>query len=409
MTAEDEFRDRCVAGSPVRPPTAAEQRGQRLIALASYAAALISLGFATSSLVAGGSQARIGLVNLAIAAGFALVPLLNHVSPLAPAVGFIVVATVVLVVITVLLGTGAGMFLYFVIMAGAAPMVVGIRRWPFTAAALAVAIGAIIVLHLTVPADTHRVPEWFMRTGFAVNAAAACLLAVGIASYGLLQIQRAEDALEAEYDRSEALLDNILPRPIAERLKDPAHDDVADAYDDVSILFADIAGFTAMSSRTSPTDVVRFLNRLYTELDNLVESHGLEKIKTTGDSYMVVSGVPEPRVDHLGALARFALDMRRVVTDVAVAGDEVLPMRVGLACGPVVAGVVGAKKFFYDVWGDAVNLASRMESTGVPGRIQVTEDVRERLADGFTFAERGSVAVKGKGEQRTWFLTGQRD
>ena len=183
---------------------------------------------------------------------------------------------------------------------------------------------------------------------------------------------------------------------------------IADRYDDASILFADIAGFTEMSSHTSAPEVVRFLDRLYTELDALVETHGLEKIKTTGDSYMVVSGVPDPRPDHLQALARFALDMSEVCADLHDADGHAMPLRIGIADGPVVAGVVGSKKFFFDVWGDAVNLASRMESTGVPGRIQVTSQVRDELANDFDFEERGTVTVKGKDDQHTWFLLDRR-
>ncbi|MFT4199356.1 adenylate/guanylate cyclase domain-containing protein [Gordonia sp. (in: high G+C Gram-positive bacteria)] len=404
---DTEFRDRCVVSDTARRATVTEVRGQRLVLLASYAAAAICLGFATSSLVAGGPQTRIGLINLAMAAAFASVPSLRRLAPLAPAIGFWLVAMVALSVITVLLGTSAGMSLYFVIIAAGATMVVGVRRWPLILVAVLTSIAAVAILHLTVPATTGRVPEWFMRTGYIVNAAGACLLAVGIVGYGLLQIQRAEDALEQEYDRSEALLDNILPRSIAARLKDPAHEDIADAYDDASILFADIAGFTAMSSKTQPAEVVRFLNRLYTALDALVDRHGLEKIKTTGDSYMVVSGVPQPDPAHLEALALFALDMRAACEAVTTADGQRLPMRIGLACGPVVAGVVGSRKFFYDVWGDAVNLASRMESTGIPGRIQVTDEVRTRLAGRFELEERGAVEVKGKSEQQTWFLVGR--
>lgn len=245
--------------------------------------------------------------------------------------------------------------------------------------------------------------------GFVVNAAAAGGLAVYVMSLGMKQIQRAEVALEDQYQRSETLLDNILPRSISERLKDPAHDEIADTYDDASILFADIVGFTAMSSHHSPSTVVHFLNELYLALDTLTDRYGLEKIKTTGDSYMVVSGVPVSRPDHLEVLARYALEMQEVCRRIAGPDGAPAHLRVGLACGPVVAGVVGSTKFFFDVWGDAVNVASRMESTGVADRIQVTDSVRDRLADRFVFEERGVVSVKGKGDQRTWFLLSARD
>jgi adenylate cyclase len=154
---------------------------------------------------------------------------------------------------------------------------------------------------------------------------------------------------------------------------------------------------------------VRFLDRLYTDLDLLVDQHGLEKVKTSGDSYMVVSGVPEPRPDHIEALACLALDMADAVADLKDPHGRAVPLRIGLAAGPVVAGVVGARKFFYDVWGDAVNVASRMETTDVEGRIQVPHDVYERLNHAFVLEERGEVDVKGKGMMHTWYLIARRD
>jgi len=154
---------------------------------------------------------------------------------------------------------------------------------------------------------------------------------------------------------------------------------------------------------------VRFLDRLYTDLDALVDRHGLEKVKTSGDSYMVVSGVPEPREDHIEALASLALDMADAVADLKDPQGRAVPLRIGLAAGPVVAGVVGARKFFYDVWGDAVNIAARMETTDVAGRIQVPQDVYERLKHAFLLEERGDVDIKGKGVMHTWYLVGRRD
>jgi adenylate cyclase len=204
-------------------------------------------------------------------------------------------------------------------------------------------------------------------------------------------------------------LANILPATIAERLKDPSRTIIADKYDDASILFADIAGYTQRASETTPSDLVRFLDRLYTDLDVLVDRHGLEKVKTSGDSYMVVSGVPQPRADHVEALACLALDMADAVSDLKDPQGRDVPLRIGIAAGPVVAGVVGARKFFYDVWGDAVNVASRMETTDVEGRIQVPQNVYERLNHSFVLEKRGAVDVKGKGLMQTWYLVGRRD
>jgi len=213
--------------------------------------------------------------------------------------------------------------------------------------------------------------------------------------------------MEQEYARSEALLANILPATIAERLKDPSRSVIADKYDDASILFADIAGYTERASDTPPEELVAFLDDLYTSLDALVTGQGLEKVKTSGDAYMVVSGVPLPRPDHLEALADLALDIADTVAGLTDSRGRAVPLRIGLTSGPVVAGVVGSQRFFYDVWGDAVNVASRMESTAAVGRIQVPQAVYERLRNRFVFDERGDVEVKGKGIMHTWYLVGR--
>src|SRR5690606_36650914 len=186
------------------------------------------------------------------------------------------------------------------------------------------------------------------------------IILFGIVFYAVHEAARAHAAAEREYERSERLLVNILPAAIASRLKSSPQV-IADRYDDASVLFADIAGFTAMASHTPPQDVVRMLDNVFTAFDELVARHRLEKIKTTGDGYMVVSGVPEARPDHAHALARFALDMLALEADLRGRHIAAVPIRIGMASGPLVAGVVGRRKFFYDVWGDAVNLASRME------------------------------------------------
>jgi adenylate cyclase len=226
--------------------------------------------------------------------------------------------------------------------------------------------------------------------------------------YSVREIVRAEAAMELEYERSEALLANILPASVADRLKDPARNIIADKYDDASVLFADIAGFTERASEMEPDQLILFLDKLYGDFDALVDKHGLEKIKVSGDSYMVVSGVPQPRADHVEALAALALDMAEAASLLKDSRGDALPLRIGLASGPVVAGVVGSRRFFYDVWGDAVNVASRMETTDSVGRIQVPEDVYRRLKDDFVLQERGVVQVKGKGVMRTWYLIGRK-
>lgn len=219
--------------------------------------------------------------------------------------------------------------------------------------------------------------------------------------------KQAEEALRIEKEKSELLLLNILPSEIAHRLKYEA-DSIADSFADVTVLFADIVGFTQLSCCVSPIELVKLLNRIFSTFDLLAEKHELEKIKTIGDAYMVVGGLPTPRADHAEAIAEMALDMQQAITDFSAKTGETFSIRIGINTGPVVAGVIGIKKFIYDLWGDTVNTASRMESHGTPGYIQVTQATYERLQDNYLFKERGIIQVKGKGEMATYFLTGRK-
>ncbi len=210
-------------------------------------------------------------------------------------------------------------------------------------------------------------------------------------------------AFEAEHQRSESLLLNVLPRSIAERLKQKPTV-IADSFDEVSILFADLVGFTALSASLSPARLVALLNDLFSRFDALCDRHGLEKIKTIGDAYLVVAGLPSPRPDHAEAIAEMALDMQVALRAFCVDNGLALELRIGINSGPVVAGVIGSKKFIYDLWGDAVNVASRMESHGRPGAIQVAPPTYARLRERFELEPCGPQPIKGKGELETWLL-----
>jgi adenylate cyclase len=216
-----------------------------------------------------------------------------------------------------------------------------------------------------------------------------------------------QSLLRAIRQQSEALLLNILPAPIAERLK-ASSDVIADSFEAVSVLFADIVGFTALSARSAPEDLVRMLDGIFTEFDRLADERGLEKIKTIGDAYMVAAGLPDACADHAARTAHMALDMIDALARFNEKTGTDLRVRVGIHSGPVVAGVIGRRKFIYDLWGDTVNTASRMESHGVPSRVQITDATRDALPDTFIVEERGVIDVKGKGPLRTWFLTGRR-
>jgi class 3 adenylate cyclase len=216
----------------------------------------------------------------------------------------------------------------------------------------------------------------------------------------------ANHALARERERSEGLLRNMLPSAIVDRLK-TSEGRIAEQLDAVTVMFADIVGFTQLSSEISAAEVVGTLDEIFSAFDALVERHGLEKIKTIGDAYMVVGGAPTPRTDHTEAIAAMALEMRDIVEGRTFAGGRKLQMRIGIHTGPVVAGVIGKKKFVYDLWGDTVNTASRMESHGVPGTVHVSEATYLRLRDGFALSPRGIVEIKGKGAMSTWVLDGR--
>lgn len=216
--------------------------------------------------------------------------------------------------------------------------------------------------------------------------------------------------LQEEQEKSEKLLLNILPKPVAEQLK-RGQCIIADNFADVTVLFADIVNFTELSARLSPTELVELLNTIFSTFDHLAEHHGLEKIKTIGDAYLVVGGLPIPRTDHAEAIAAMALDMQEAIANLHIAGlkfDRPLTMRIGINTGPVGAGVIGISKFTYDLWGDTVNTASRMESLGLPGKIQVTTETYQRLKDKYVLQPRGAIEVKGKGDMTTYFLTSKR-
>ena len=249
-------------------------------------------------------------------------------------------------------------------------------------------------------------PGWFTTTMLALNVVVGGTIVFTLLALFAAQRRDALDALRIEQAKSENLLLNILPHSIAEQLKAQTQP-IADQFSSASILFADVVDFTPWAERLAPAEVVGILDQLFSHFDALAEHHGLEKIKTIGDCYMAAAGVPTPRPDHAQAVALMALDM----LDVMGASDDVgqlgLELRVGINSGPVVAGVIGRKRFLYDLWGDAVNTASRMESHGTPGRIQITRATYELLGDEFPCEPRGTIIVKGKGAMEAWYLLGR--
>ena len=253
----------------------------------------------------------------------------------------------------------------------------------------------------------HPLPAWFETTMLALNVTVGGAIVFGLLVLFVQQREEALAALRVEQDRAETLLLNILPKSIAERLK-AQPTTIADHIDEASILFADVVDFTSLSGRLQPAEVVGVLDRLFTYFDELADTYAVEKIKTIGDAYMVAAGIPTPRADHARVMALMAIDMREALRAQGAIANLDLEVRIGISSGPVVAGVIGRKRFLYDLWGDAVNMASRMESHGTPGQIQVTRATYELLKDQFVLEPRGTVSIKGKGDVETWYLMRRR-
>lgn len=231
------------------------------------------------------------------------------------------------------------------------------------------------------------------------------LLSIVFGVYAFSTIHKAEQEVEREKEKSDLLLLNILPATIAERFKND-QSFMAESYSSVSVLFADIVGFTGFSEKIPPGTLVMFLNKVFSKFDELTETLGLEKIKTIGDAYMVAGGVPVPADDHVSRVCLMALQIQEWVREMKTPAGEMLKMRVGISVGPITAGVIGVKKFIYDLWGDTVNTASRMESYAEGDTIHITEEVYQLIKDQFICKKRGTIEVKGKGFMTTYFLLG---
>ena len=274
------------------------------------------------------------------------------------------------------------------------------RAWVWFAAFVATFLLALVFSEVVRP-DGADLPEGFVRTFDILNIVVVSCVAMLL----LITFARGRDAAQA---RVEALLLNVLPADVAERLQsDP--NSIADHFDEVSILFADVVDFTPLYSQLDAREVVGFLDRLFTSFDELVDRYEVEKIKTIGDCYMVAAGVPRSRPDHAQALAGLAIEMRECAKRCLSDSDwQDLRLRIEISSGPVVAGVIGRRRFLYDLWGDTVNMASRMESHGTPDEIQITRSTWELLDDHFVTEPMGLVDVKGKGEIETWRIVGSR-
>jgi guanylate cyclase len=277
-----------------------------------------------------------------------------------------------------------------------------------------VMIAAFVLENKIVQVET-KLPDSLVNLLFILNISAVTFLTFYVLRYFVYQneivkeqLNKEQELLAIEREKSEKLLLNILPASIADRLK-AGEKTIANEYPEVAILFADIVGFTKTTQHIPPARLIENLNKIFTHFDMLVEQYGLEKIKTIGDAYMVVSGLKADQPDHINRITELALKMAGDIDTFSLDGNTKCTIRIGLHIGPVVAGVIGTKKFSYDVWGDAVNTASRMESFSEPGMIQVSENFYEYIKDDYECEFRGKIDIKSKGMMNLYFLKGKRN
>lgn len=282
-------------------------------------------------------------------------------------------------------------------------MIWGALRFGQPGAALAIAL----ITNTATWGVAQGISPFLQRSSNTIQAieslqAYICVLALTALLMAAIMAER-----QAAKKQSEVLLLKVLPSPIADRLKTEQHATIADSFPAVTVLFADIVDFTPLSASLPPQELIMLLNEIFSAFDCLAEKHGLEKIKTIGDAYMVVGGLPYYRDDHVQAVADMALDMQIEIAKFCNQHRQPFDMRIGMNTGPVIAGVVGTKRFLYDLWGDTVNIASRMEPHGLKGKIQVTEATYAVLHQQYEFEKRGTIHVKGRGEMVTYFLKGK--
>jgi adenylate cyclase len=340
-------------------------------------------------------------VNLTLAAVGLSVPLANRIHELAGGLLIVLSEPMALLALVSVLGRDSGIQLNLIVGAAAPLVIFGLGRMGLVTAVIALCFALHVAAWFLFPPGKAMLgiaPELINQ--LYVSSAFTTFIVIAALFYYAFRLT---EQAEAE---TEAVLRNILPDSIVERLKARPGQPIADSFAEASVLFADLKGFVTLSRALGAERTVAVLNDLTHGFDALAAAHGVEKIKTIGDCYMAVAGVPEQLPDHAARMARMALAMREVADQTARRAGIDLSLRIGIASGPLMAGVIGARKFTYDVWGDPVNLAARLESTGEAGRIHVAAETRAKLADQFDLAHRGAIDIKGVGPQETYFLIG---
>ena len=342
-------------------------------------------------------------LNLLLTVIVLLAPLAHRINDIAAALMITVAEYIALFVFVWAFGHNSGIQINYIIAAAVAFAIYGLAHIRLAVAIIVAGLALHVAAWFLFPPERAQFaadPSLLDNLYISSAVTTFCIIAL-IVGYAFT----VADTARAEAD---ALLTNILPEPIAERLKERPDAKVADSVDEASVMFSDLVGFTELAHKLGAARTVALLDQIVTEFDRLAARHGVEKIKTIGDGYMAVTGVSLPRADHLPCLARMALGLPGLVERLSAAHGVDLRVRVGIAIGPVMAGVIGTDKFSYDVWGETVNLASRLESHGLPGEIQVSEAVRKSLGDSFVFEPRGLIEVKGVGRLETWLLKEER-
>ncbi|MBV9554494.1 MAG: adenylate/guanylate cyclase domain-containing protein [Alphaproteobacteria bacterium] len=366
-----------------------------LAALIAVSSLLYALSYAATD---SRTYSSIVAINLALTAVAICVPLLHRLHPAAGGLLVLAAECPALIALTGLLGRDSGIQLNMVIGAAAAFFIFGAARPLLGLFGVASFFVSHLVAWFMYPVAALPMPGGFVTQLYVSSAANVFIMIAALTYYSFRLTERAEAA-------TEALLHNILPATIVARLREHPEQSIAEAFDSASILFSDIQGFVPLSQRLGAARTVAMLNELMRRFDALAARYQVEKIKTIGDAYMAVAGVPEPVPDHADRLVRMGLEMFDAKNEVAAQFAIPIRMRIGVASGPVMAGIIGTHKFSYDVWGDAVNLAARLESSGEAERIQVSADARAALSSElFAFESRGEVEIKGLGPLQTWFV-----
>lgn len=389
------------AGTGGYPPDV--QRRLVVMNLIAYLIALTTFGYAIqNTFMDFATYAPVIYLNMALFFVALTVPFAHRYSELAGGLIIIISEYIALFCFTAYLSHEAGLHLQYFVAAAATFVVFGVERWKLIVPLVLLGI----VLHIAAQKMFPEESALILADPRVINdlyLQAAVTTGVLIAATVYYAFSLAE-AAKAETD---TLLRNILPDSVVSRLKENPGAAIADSHDNAAILFTDISGFVAMARELGPARTVSLLNELVSEFDALAEQHGVEKIKTIGDAYMAAAGIPDPVPDPTQRLARLAIAMQDAVASLRRRKGLAIAMRVGIASGPVMAGVIGTRKFTYDVWGDTVNLAARLENRSSPDRILVCPACRAQLQDGFALESHGVIDIKGVGEQETWFLVGE--